>query len=234
MLRSAHALIAADREMCGDDAAPVVHLGDFCDRGPDTAGVIRFLRAGIDAAEPWRAVLGNHDRLFRNFLTDAVTSDPRLRAGLNWLSSNMGGRETLRSYKIEVENVDFADLVLKETATKVPAADLDFLRGLESYIETEYLVFVHAGIVPGIPLDQQLEDDLVWMREPFLTDTRDHGKLIVHGHTPVDTATHYGNRVNLDTGAGYFQPLTAAVFEDRECWILTASGRAPLHPQPKF
>lgn len=77
----------------------------------------------------------------------------------------------------------------------------------------------------------QTEDDLIWIRNEFLYDDSDHGKLVVHGHTPVDAPMHCGNRVNLDTGAGYFRPLTAAVFEGRDCWILTASGREPLTPQ---
>lgn len=91
-------------------------------------------------------------------------------------------------------------------------------------------MFVHAGVRPGVPLDAQVEDDLVWIRSPFLEDTRNHGALIVHGHTALDAATHHGNRVNLDTGAGYGRPITAAIFEGRDAFILTDEGRVPLRP----
>jgi serine/threonine protein phosphatase 1 len=105
------------------------------------------------------------------------------------------------------------------------------LAGLETFIETDSHIFVHAGIRPGIAIEDQTEDDLVWIRHEFLEDDTDHGKLIVHGHTPVERPMHYGNRVNLDTGAGYFDPLTAAVFEGNDCWILTPGGRMEIARQ---
>ena len=92
------------------------------------------------------------------------------------------------------------------------------------------MYFAHAGIRPGVPLDRQCEEDLVWIRQSFHKESGPHPKLIVHGHTPVDAATHYGNRINLDSGAGYGRPLTAAVFEGTDAWLLTASGRQPLNP----
>ena len=231
MLRAAHARIAADREICGDALAPVVHLGDYCDRGPDTAGVIQFLIEGVRAGNPWRTVLGNHDRLFRNFLRDPNTVDARLRSDYTWLTPNMGGRETLQSYGVGDGVLPSADELHREALVGVPAEHIAFLDGLETFVELEELVFVHAGIRPGIPMRAQTEDDLIWIRNEFLHDDRDHGKLVVHGHTPVETPMHCGNRVNLDTGAGYFRPLTAAVFERRDCWILTDSGRVALTPQ---
>ncbi|MEX0310553.1 MAG: serine/threonine protein phosphatase, partial [Tateyamaria sp.] len=87
-----------------------------------------------------------------------------------------------------------------------------------------------AGIRPGIPLAKQTEEDMLWIRQEFHDSTAVHPKLIIHGHTPVKVATHYGNRVNLDTAAGYGQPLTAAVFEHGQVWVLTDKGRVPLTP----
>jgi serine/threonine protein phosphatase 1 len=87
---------------------------------------------------------------------------------------------------------------------------------------------VHAGLRPGIPLADQTETDLVWIRQPFLDDKRDHGALVVHGHTAIEMATHYGNRVNLDSGAAYGGPLSAVVIEGRRAYELTASGRMRL------
>lgn len=230
MLRAAHDRIERDRRATGDDAAPVVHLGDFCDRGPDTAGVIGLLADGIAEGRPWRAVMGNHDRLFRDFLQSGALTDARLRAGLNWLSYNMGGRETLRSYGIDVDGDLPPERLHDQAMAAVPDSHKQFLAGLETYIELDDLILVHAGILPGVALKDQDEEDLVWIREEFLYDTRDHGKLVVHGHTPVDAPMHCGNRVNLDTGAGFGDPLTAAVFEGRDCWVLTDLGREPLRP----
>jgi serine/threonine protein phosphatase 1 len=92
------------------------------------------------------------------------------------------------------------------------------------------VVFVHAGIRPGVALADQTEDDLLWIRSDFLDDTRDHGVLVVHGHTVVDTPTHYGNRLNLDSGAAYGGPLTVAVIEGSDVFHLTPAGRVPLRP----
>lgn len=230
MLQMAHSFIGEDRRRCGDTTAPVVHLGDYCDRGPDSAGVYQFLIDGQNSGQPWRFALGNHDRLFRGFLDDAISADARLRCDYSWLTYNMGGQDTLRSYGMSAITSRSMDQLHADALQCVPNAHLEFLAGLEPIVEFEHLVFVHAGIRPGIPFELQKEDDLVWIREEFLDDTRDHGKIIVHGHTPVDAPEHRGNRVNLDTGAAYSQPLTAAVFEGSECWVLTATGRRYLSP----
>ena len=86
------------------------------------------------------------------------------------------------------------------------------------------------AFAPVVPIGEQDEIDLLWIRDRFLNDPRDHGKLIVHGHTPVDVPEHWGNRVNLDTGAGFYQPLTAAVFEGRNAWVLGWNERTALEP----
>jgi len=232
MLRAVHGRIASDRAACGDSTAEVVHLGDYCDRGPDTAGVIGFLVDGIAAGEPWRTVLGNHDRLFRGFVANASLRDSVLYEGYTWLSPALGGKATLASYGLrDVDGLSVGEIHAR-LLELIPASHMTFLDRLEPIIERGRLAFVHAGILPGVPLSEQVEDDLVWIRDRFLHDTGDHGKLIVHGHTAIREPVHYGNRVNLDTGAGYSRGLTAAVFEDRECWILTETGRKRLEPHP--
>ena len=112
----------------------------------------------------------------------------------------------------------------------VPPEHRAFAAQLKACHQEGELLFVHAGSRPGLPLAQQAEDDLVWIRQEFLTDNRPHPWLVVHGHTHVKRAEHHGNRVNLDTGAGYGHPLTTAVFEGRECWLLTDEGRRVLTP----
>jgi serine/threonine protein phosphatase 1 len=223
-----HRRIEADRARTGDAEAPVIHLGDLVDRGPDSAGVVETLRAGIADGQPWQVLKGNHDRLMTLFLQADPQRDPGLRLELDWLSPQLGGRQTLASYGVDTSRPP-AD-IHRDARQRVPAAHLSFLSDLPVMIRRGPCAFVHAGIRPGVPLDRQAEDDLVWIRRDFHDDYRDHGALIVHGHTPVDAPAHYGNRVNLDSGVAFGGPLSAAVFEDHEVFILDAGGRRPLHP----
>ncbi len=229
-LIAAHDLIAADRRRSGDIAAPVVHVGDLVDRGPDSRGVIDHLRAGLARGAPWVVLKGNHDRLFTSFMADPERPDPGLRPGLGWLHPALGGRHTLASYGVTSAHEGRPREVQAEAATRVPRAHLDFLAGLPTWYRRGEAVFVHAGIRPGTAVEAQAEDDLVWIREPFLTFTDDHGALVVHGHTVVDAATHYGNRLNIDSGAAFGGPLSAVVVEGRAAWLLTDGGRVPLLP----
>jgi serine/threonine protein phosphatase 1 len=227
-LEVAHAFIAEDMAQHG--SAPVVHVGDLVDRGPDTQGVIDYLMAGQARGEDWVVLKGNHDRMFTGFLAAKDHHDPRLIATLSWLHPRLGGAATLASYGVANAADRPIAAVHAEALAAVPMAHRDWLEALPIIHHTPEVVFVHAGIRPGVPLAAQVEDDLVWIREPFLSDTTDHGPLIVHGHTVVDAPTHYGNRVNIDAGAGYGGPVTAVVMEGREVFHLTASGRVPLLP----
>ncbi len=227
-LEAAHERIARDRAEAGDSGAPVVHLGDLVDRGPDSRGVIDFLIAGQARGEPWIVLTGNHDRIFAQMIGAVPAGEFRFSA---WTSEVMGGRETAASYGAEPSlwRSDAANRA--RLAAAVPQAHVEFLAGLSLWHETEDLLFVHAGIRPGLALSEQIVEDLVWIRREFLEDPRDHGRLVVHGHTPADRAEHRGNRVNLDSGAGYGRPITAAVFEGRDCFVLGPEGREPLFPK---
>lgn len=233
LLRAAHELIAADRAACGDAAAPVVHVGDLVDRGPDSRGVIAFLMAGQVGGAPWVVLRGNHDRMFSIFLENPWARDPRLRAEFSWFHPRLGGPQTLLSYGICEPANRPVDQVHAETLAAVPPEQVAWLAGLPGYARVGDAVFVHAGIRPGIPLAQQTEDDLLWIRSEFLDDARDHGALVVHGHTAINTPTHYGNRLNIDSSAGYGGPVSAVVIEGREVFLLTAAGRVPLLPPGK-
>ncbi len=228
LLRAAHDRIAADRAAHGTGDAPVIHLGDLVDRGPDCRGVIQHLIDGMAAGEPWEVIKGNHDRMFTGFLDDIHHHDEGLRADLSWLHPRLGGAATLASYGV----ANAADRPLApvhaEAVAAVPHAHRAFLKHRPTWLERGPCVFVHAGIRPGIPMPQQRETDLVWIRAGFLEDTRDHGFLVVHGHTALDHATHYGNRVNIDSSAAYGGPLTAIVLEGRDAFVLTGQGRVPL------
>jgi serine/threonine protein phosphatase 1 len=230
MLRHVHDLIAQDKKATGDQKAPVVHLGDYCDRGPRTKEVLDLLIDGVAAGEPWICLKGNHDRMMWLYLQEQARSDHRLRPDYSWGHEKLGGLETLRSYGIDIPEIWDTQELHAQARALVPETHLRFLAGLETHLVTQDLFLCHAGIRPGVALDQQSEDDLLWIRDEFHDDPRDHGKLIVHGHTVVDLPIHAGNRVNLDTGAGYGRPLTAAVFEGRKAWVLTPDGRRDLAP----
>lgn len=228
-LKAAHARIEADRAACRDQAALVVHVGDYVDRGPDSRGVLEYLKKGVGGGRPWIVLKGNHDRQLADFTRGR--RDPILREGLTYISPNIGGLKTLESYGVTKRF--FWSMAKTQDAARaaVPAAHVEFIDDLSLTHETEDLFFVHAGIRPGVPLHRQEENDLLWIRQPFLEDTRDHGKLIVHGHTALDAPQHYGNRVNIDGGTGFGRALIPAVFEGRDCWLLDPDGnRVRLGP----
>ncbi len=133
-------------------------------------------------------------------------------------------------YRMVRDDLQYFERLQAELAEKVPPEHLAFLRGLEVTFQIGDYLFVHAGVRPNIPIEQQSPDDLLWIREPFLSDLGNHGKLVVHGHTPVEAPMHAGNRVAVDTGAGYGRPASALAFEAGAVHVLTEAGRAPLFP----
>ena len=225
MLETALTRIEAD----GGPDARVIFLGDLCDRGPDSRAVIERVRAGIeDQGRNWACVLGNHDLMLRTFVETGEDGPARLHAkGLSWTNPRLGGLTTLASYGVETEGVTLAD-IHAHAQSAVDPDHLRFIADMPLYLEEGACLFVHAGLRPGVPLTSQVEDDLIWIREGWLDYEGALPWLVVHGHTALDIATHHGNRVNIDTGAGYGRPLTAAVFEGTDVWTLEAKGRARL------
>ncbi|ETX30436.1 metallophosphoesterase family protein [Roseivivax isoporae] len=207
--------------------APVVFLGDYIDRGPDSRGVLDRLIEGQRDGAPWITLAGNHDRFLRDFLDPDAPDDGRMR---NWLSTNLGGVQTLASYGVTADRRMPLGALREEARTQVPDAHVEFLRTLRLMHVTGPQVFAHAGIRPGRSLDQQVERDLLWIREGFLEDRRDHGRLVVHGHTAVEGPAHFGNRLNLDGGTGFGRPLCAALILGRDAHLLTEAGRLRLGP----
>ncbi|MBC7738334.1 MAG: serine/threonine protein phosphatase [Candidatus Saccharibacteria bacterium] len=226
LLKRAHDLIRADQALYG--AGPVVHVGDLVDRGPDSRGVVDYLAAGVAAGEDWVVLKGNHDRLFTRFLDDPAWHDPGLRPDMGYLHPKIGGGATLGSYGVRAASDRPLKPVYAEAVAAVPARHRAFLDSRPTMFRWGEAVFVHAGVRPGVALDAQIEQDLIWIRAEFLTDPRDYGALIVHGHTAVPQATHYGNRLNIDSGAAYGGPLSAVVIEGRRAWLLADQGRVQL------
>lgn len=217
-------------EKDGGRQAKVVFVGDYVDRGLNSKAVVQTLIDGQTQGRNWTCLKGNHDRYLTRFVDDMVVQDPNTQTGLFWLHPRLGGDKTLLSYGVIAEDGWPLPPIHAEARQAVPEAHLDFLRNLPLIHETDELIFVHAGLRPGVPLAQQKEDDLVWIRDVFLTHKGSFGKLVVHGHTALEHPQHAGNRVNLDGGAGYFRPLHAAVFEGHDCWLLSDAGRVPLIP----
>lgn len=224
MLHAALDLIHVD----GGADARVVFLGDYVDRGPDSRAVVQFLIDGVAAARNWVVLKGNHDRYLTRFLDAKIVHDSRTRPDLMWLNPVLGGDKTLASYGVSACDGDPIDPIHRAALEAVPNTHYQFLTDLPLFHLTNDILFVHAGIKPGVPLADQHEDDLVWIRDGFLDDPRDHGHLIVHGHTALQAPQHFGNRIDLDGGSGYGRPLIPAVFEGTKCWLLTARGRVRL------
>ena len=200
-----HAAVAEDVARRPVASPLLVHLGDYIDLGPDSAGAIERV-----AAAPMRSVnlAGDHEQM----LLDALDGDRA--AGTDWLQA--GGAGALRSWGID------PDAPREQWAVLIPPAHLAFLRSLAiSHREGEYL-FVHAGVRPGVPIAQQTRDDMQRMRQPFLYTDRDFGVVVVHGHSSSGAPFIAQNRIGLDTGAGIGGALTCAVLEEDRVGFLTA------------
>jgi len=212
-LDALHAQISADLAARPVPAAVLVHVGDYVDRGPDTAGVIARLAAGspIPGVETVN-LLGNHE----NTMLEALSGERA--AATDWLFA--GGRPSLESYGVDPDSP-------RETwPTHIPPEHIAFLRGLKLMHREGGYVFVHAGVRPGTPLEQQARDDMLRMRQPFLYSEIDFGAVVVHGHTPVKHAVVKHNRIAIDTGAVFGGPMTCLVLEDDRMGFLTSD---PVH-----
>jgi serine/threonine protein phosphatase 1 len=179
---------------CGRRNARFVFVGDYIDRGQHSREVVELL-IDLQKAKPGQicCLRGNHE----DMLISALQGGNKAV----WLYN--GGDMTLRSYAVT-------------SAEAIPAEHLAWFHSLPLCESDDKRFFVHAGVRPGIPLHEQHESDLLWIREPFLSDPGNHGLYIVHGHTPLESGEPecLPNRLNLDTGAVFGGPLTAAVFDD--------------------
>ena len=216
--------IAEDHRARGDDARPLlVLLGDLIDRGPDSRGVIERLLSTALPGFQTLALCGNHEEALLRLLDE---EEPGLLD--QWL--HFGGDACVRSYgedPLRLSSLTEADAVARLRQV-IPQAHQDFLRSLaDTFMFGEYL-FVHAGIRPGIPLERQQPRDLRWIREPFLSDPRDHGMMVVHGHTITAEPDVRVNRIGVDTGSYREGVLTALMVDGGErAWLQQRSSGGP-------
>lgn len=213
LLLEAEARIEAD---IGDNPhALVVYLGDFVDRGRQSSDVLGHLMTPQAPRFTRLCIRGNHDDLFLRFL-DAPQSEE------GWL--DLGGKETLLSYKLDPRTLreSWSDRLRLQELLRghVPETHQEFLRELPYCARWKSYLFVHAGIQPGVPLQKQEPEDLLWIREPFLSKGPELPVTVVHGHTPAEEITYGPGRIGIDTGAYATGRLTVLK--------ITADGAAPL------
>ncbi len=208
-LGNLHEIIVEDLARRPVDAAVLLHIGDYVDRGADTAGVLRRLLRGPPVPDVQMVnLVGNHDET----MLHALSGDRA--AATDWLFA--GGRPALESYDIDPDSP-------RETwPENVPPEHLDFLRGLTLTHREGGYFFVHGGIRPGVPLNEQAREDLLRMRQPFLYSEMDFGAVVVHGHSPVKEPVVRHNRIAIDTGAVFGGKLTCLVLEGETLGFLTA------------
>jgi serine/threonine protein phosphatase 1 len=184
----------------------IITLGDYIDRGPASAEVLRRVVGG-DFPAPVHPLRGNHEEMLLDFLDDAAVLD-------HW--GRNGGFETLASFGIHVDGPsrgtghEAARLALRD---RLGMAAIAVLQALPRSLRLGDYFFCHAGVRPGVPLEAQQADDLVWIRHEFLMSTEPFGAVVVHGHTPTARPEVRPNRINIDTGAFATGVLTALVLD---------------------
>lgn len=212
--------IVADLHDAAATRKVVIFLGDYIDRGPDSRGVLKLL-SGLSNSQgvEWRFLKGNHEQAMLGFLDDPS-------AGRRWCE--YGGDNALRSYGLRVPDLAHRTEAWARVAAdlrhKLTARELAFLEDLELSVTVGDYFFSHAGARPGVALDRQSPEDLMWIRQPFLDSRTTFERVVVHGHTPA-TAVHADQRrIGIDTKAYQSGVLTALRLEGRKRTVVQTSG----------
>lgn len=203
------------------DRPILVLLGDYVDRGFQSKEVIDLLLGELVSPFETYFLKGNHEAAMLQFLNEPAI-------GPRW--AEFGGAETLVSYGVRPPrmrtSIDEWAIASDELNRVLPPEHLDFLERLQLSVRIGDYLFVHAGVRPGVDLGNQSEQDLLWIREEFLNDTRPLGAVVVHGHTPAARPHRDSRRVGIDTGAYLSGRLTAARFEHDAVDFLSTDAAA--------
>ena len=216
-IQRTHVLIGEDLARYPVADWRVVHVGDFVDRGPNSAAVIQYMIERTAHEPRLINILGNHDYMF------AESLDGNARMQNIWLQN--GGETTLADYGLRPGDLSGSGSAAR---SRVPEEHVAFLRGLKPCARFADYMFVHAGIDPDVPLDDQSTEDMMWIRNRFLGDGREFDAVIVHGHTPSRKIDIRENRIGIDTGAVYGGALTCIVLEGSAKGQIGPEGRRPL------
>ena len=192
----------------------LVFVGDLIDRGPSSAQVVERLRTYRHPGVRTVFLLGNHE----DVLLRILAGETDLIAKWRWF----GGTQCLNSYGVDTARLaSLSDEEALELIRKaIPKEHIEFLESFDDSCRFGDYLFVHAGIRPGVDIDQQRQSDLRWIREPFLFDETDHGFIVVHGHTIRSEVEIRPNRIGIDTGAFSSGVLSAIAIEGSETWLL--------------
>lgn len=193
----------------------LIFLGDLVDRGPDSYGVVERLMEMQTSPRRAHFLMGNHEEVF------LLAAGGDVQATRQFV--RIGGKETILSYGMDEDkyrDADFAELT-ELFAHYVPPEHLAFISSFRNSLEIGDYLFVHAGIRPGVPLEDQSPSDLRWIRDTFLNDDGDHGKCVVHGHSIRQEIEVRPNRIGIDTGAYASNRLSAVGIEEGSRWFLS-------------
>lgn len=174
----------------------LIFVGDYIDRGPDSKGVVDYIISLRElASQRIHCILGNHEALLLDVLSGYGTD----------LYLYNGGGSTFASYGTSPRFTDLSWL---------PESHKAFYEGLVPYLELEDFIIVHAGLVPGVSLEKQALEDLLWIREPFIYSRADFGKRVIFGHTPFKDPLVMPNKIGIDTGAVYGNKLSCVELKE--------------------
>lgn len=195
----------------------IVVLGDMIDRGPDSAGVLRYLHGVQQSTGRLIVLQGNHEEL----MLRALAAEPgMLRA---WM--RIGGSATIRSFGLDLPaREDDQRAAVRDMLRVIPGNLIEWIRNLPLTARSGDYLFCHAGIRPGVALKRQKRADLLWIRDEFLEDPQDHGMMVVHGHSVSNEVEMRGNRIGIDTGAYRTGVLTALYLEGEDRQILSTEA----------
>jgi serine/threonine protein phosphatase 1 len=222
LLDGIHRRIAEDAGRRAANRRQVVYLGDYVSRGADSAAVVERVRTWLPEGFERITLKGNHEDLLLRFL------DGEIDTGRHWL--DYGGLEAMKAYGVivaEPEARDDASVIAlgEDFAERLPASHLEFFRTLQINHSAGDYFFVHGGVRPGVPLEEQRARDCLWIRKTFLNSEENHGAMVVHGHSISDQPEIRHNRIGIDTGAYRSGVLTCLVLvgETRE-FLQTAAA----------
>lgn len=194
----------------------IVMLGDYIDRGPQSAHVISHIMDPAPEGFERICLAGNHEIVMLDYIDGWASYD-------DWMT--MGAAELLRSYGLDPDHLPLVfrsgaqlDAFIRQS---LPHTHIDFIRSLPIMLDTPNVAFVHAGIDPRVPLEEQADDDLAFIRQRFLESPLPLPKLIVHGHTPGDQPDVQLMRLNLDTRAFRSGRLSVARFWQGQVYLFS-------------